>query len=215
MSLKARKDGVRFLLPKEFLLPEITEKYTRVLKARKGFFTQPIEYLNESIQQVQAFGFNGATEEQAQTVTGSMPDRQANMYDRSKTEAAAYPYPATSYMYRAQVSPLSLLDRTFSVYFRHMLGYLNYFMLFENFFLMYTRDTKYDEIDMNFNLDILNEHGSVYSRVVLQSPLMNAMEMVDFNFKQPTAQPGQFKVDFKYSNFNFQFMDMDGNILKT
>ena len=30
--------------------------------------------------------------------------------------------------------------------------------------------------------------------------------MLDFNYTQPTAQSDNFKVEFKYSNFDFQFI---------
>ena len=48
-GLKGRQDGFRLLLPKDFICPEIEEKYTKVLTERRGFYVKPIDFLNETI----------------------------------------------------------------------------------------------------------------------------------------------------------------------
>jgi hypothetical protein len=37
-------------------------------------------------------------------------------------------------------------------------------------------------------------------------PIINGMDMLDFDYTQPIAQSGTFKVEFKYSNFDYQFI---------
>ena len=203
LALKGRQDGFRILLPKEFLCEEIVEKYTNVLQQKNGFFVTPIDFLNETIQSVDVLGFqNGVFLNQQQSSTGRP------IIDENRVEQNKFMYPATEYAYRSETSPISLMDRTLNITFRHTLGYLNYFMLFENFWYQYSRDRFYKDLIPQITVDIFNEMGVIYSRIVLDSPLINGMDMLTFNYTQPTAQSQTFKVEIKYSNFDFQFLDV-------
>ena len=35
--------------------------------------------------------------------------------------------------------------------------------------------------------------------------------MLDFDYTQPIAQAGTFKIEFKYSNFDYQFIEIEDN----
>lgn len=201
LALRSRQNGYRLLLPKNFICEELQEKYTNILCEKHSFFVTPIDFINETIQQVELLGFNDATIMQQQTKTGKPLIRQ------ERVEQNAFQYPSTDFNYRKDVSPLSLVDRTLNIQFRHTVGYLNYFMLFENFWYMYSRDRAYDEMCHEFNIDLLNENGVIYSRVVIQDPMINSMDMLQFDFSQPVAQSQVFKVEFKYSNFDYQILD--------
>ena len=124
-GLKGRQDGFRLLFPKEFLVPQIEEKYTKILSDKHGYYLTPIDFINESIQKVNVLGFQNATVQQQQSSRGEPT------IDPSRVEQNKFLYAATDYNYRNGVSPISLTDRTFNVTFRHSLGYLNYFILFE------------------------------------------------------------------------------------
>ena len=203
-SLKARKDGFRLLLPKEFICPEIEEKYTKILRAKNGYLMTPIDFLNETIQKVQVFGIQNGTIQQQQPNRG-----KGAMIKFDRDQQNQFAFPATDYNYRSEVSPISLVDRTLNIEFRHTLGFLNYFLIFENFWYQFTRDRSYDEMLYSINIDIFNEKGSIYSRVVLDSPIINGIDMLDFDYTQPIATSETFKVELKYSNFDFQFLEFD------
>jgi len=203
LALKGRQDGFRLLFPKEFLVPEIEEKYTRILKDKKGYYLTPIDFINESIQKVNVLGFQNATMQQQQSTRGSEPTIDSSRYEQNK-----FMYAASDYNYRNGVSPISLTDRTFNVTFRHTLGYLNYFILFENFWYQFSRDMKYDNLMQSLPIDIFNERGSIYSRIILYYPLINSMDMLEFDYTQPVAQSQTFNIEFKYSNFDFEFIDI-------
>ena len=202
-GLKGRQDGFRLLFPKEFLVPQIEEKYTKILSDKHGYYLTPIDFVNESIQKVNVLGFQNATVQQQQSSRGE-PTIDPNRVDQNK-----FLYAATDYNYRNGVSPISLTDRTFNVTFRHSLGYLNYFILFENFWYQFARDMKYDDLMQRLSIDIINEKGSIYSRIVLFYPLINSMDMLEFDYSQPIAQSQTFNVEFKYSDFDFEFIDID------
>ena len=202
-GLKASQDGFRLLFPKEFLVPQIEEKYTKILSEKHGYYLTPIDFVNESIQKVNVLGFQNATVQQQQSSRGE-PTIDPNRVEQNK-----FLYAATDYNYRNGVSPISLTDRTFNVTFKHSLGYLNYFILFENFWYQFARDMKYDDLMQRLSIDIINEKGSIYSRIVLFYPLINSMDMLEFDYSQPIAQSLTFNVEFKYSDFDFEFIDID------
>ncbi len=202
-TLKGRKDGFRLLLPKKFICKEIEEKYSRILTSKNSFYITPIDFLNETIQKVQVLGFNNATEQQTQT--GS----QDPLFDFNRVQENNFRHTGSPYTYRNVNSPLSLIDMTLNLTFRHTLGYLNYFLLFENFWYQFSRDRASKEFDYNFFIDIYNEKGSIYSRIEIYNPIIESMDMLDLDFSQPVAQSETFNVVFKYSNFDYQFIDID------
>lgn len=204
LALKGRQDGFRLLFPKHFLHETIEEKYTKILKDKHSYFLDPIDFINETIQRVEVLGFQNATIQQDQTSRGDQP-----LINPRRTKENDFLYPQAPFSYRSEVSPIALTDMTLNVEFKHTLGYLNYFIIFENFWYMYSRDTQTKEINDYLYVDILNEIGSVYSRIKLMHPLINAMDMLSFDYTQPVAQSQTFKVEFKYSDFDFEFLQID------
>lgn len=202
LSLKSRQDGFRLLFPKEFLHEEIIKKYTEILIKKHSFITNPIDFLNETIQGVQILGFQEATVPQQQTGRGNF---SRNMPSRIRENN--FLHTSTEFNYRSEVNPLQLVDKTLNVIFRHTLGFINYFMLFENFMIQYERDTDNTELIPNLFIDVIDSKGCVYCRVRLDFPLINSMDMLDLTYTNPIAQSQTFQVVFKYSNFAIDFID--------
>lgn len=203
-GLKGRQDGFRLLLPKEFLVPEVEAKYAGILKEKLGYFDSPIDFLNETIQKVNVLGFQDGTMTQDQPVKGAEPTMKQNRIKQNQ-----FQYAGSQFNYRSGVPPIQLTDKTFNITFRHTLGYLNYFMLFENFWYQFSRDMNYEDLPQRFTIDLYNELGSIYSRVSLFYPMINSMDMLEFDYTQPIAQSQTFTIEFKYSNFDFEFISID------
>lgn len=207
-ALKGRKDGFRFLFPQDFICDEINEKYGKILQEQKSFFMKPVDFINETIKGIQILGFSEATTEQQQPGIGNVIRVPSNpMIDRTKQNAFAHT--AAGHTYRSEKNPLALIDKTFNVTFRHTLGFLNYFMLFENFWYLYSRDTKSENTKNIFTIDIIDSHGRAYSRIVLYDPVINGIDMLTLDYSQPIAQSETFQVVFKYSNIDYQFLDVN------
>lgn len=205
-ALKGRKDGFRFLLPSDFICDEINDKYAKILQEQKSFFLKPIDFLNETIKGIQILGFSEGTMEQQQPGHGNPIRQQINpLTDR--TEQNRFAHTASGATYRSEKNPLALIDKTLNVTFRHTLGFLNYFMLFENFWYLYSRDTKADR--QVFTIDIIDAHGRAYSRIVLYDPIIHGIDMLNLDYSQPVAQSETFNVIFKYSNIDYQFLDVN------
>lgn len=202
-TLNARQDLFKVTLPDDFIVPEINSKYAKIIKENKSFMYRPIDFLNETIQSVQVLGFIDGTVQQMQSGKGNpliRPDRQQEN-DMMHT--------STEYTYRSEKNPLALIDKTMNIYFRHTLGFVNYFLLFENFFYQYSRDRKYNEMIDQIPIDIINNKGEVYSRIVVINPIINSIDMLDLNYNAPNETMSTFKVEFKFSNLDYQFIDIE------
>jgi len=204
-TLKGRQDGFRFLLPDEFIPNELNEKYTKLLTDAHSFITKPIDFINESMQKVQVFGFNDATIAQQQ------PRRGEPIMYPTRIAENNFMHTAVDFNYRSVSNPESLVDMTLNVTFRHTLGYINYMLMFESFFYQYSRDMKYKDLPYQFNIDLFGERGQIYSRIILMNPLISGMDMLDFDYTQPVANSQTFNVIWKYSNFDYQFIETDAN----
>lgn len=201
-TLAQSPDKFRLLLPDEFIPEEIEAKYTKILTDAHSFITKPIDFLNETIQKVDVLGFNSASVAQSQTNSGT-PLRSANRIYQNEIQGGT-----SDVYYRSATNPLSLIDKTLNIDFRHTLGYVNYFLLFESFMYQYSRDTQYlKHMDFNFNVDIMNENGAIYSRVVLMHPIIDGIDMLSFDYTQPNPSSRTFRCIWKYDNFDYQFIN--------
>ena len=207
-SLKGRQDGFRLLLPQEFICDEINDKYAKILQNQKSFFTKPIDFLNETIQSVQVLGFSDGTVNQPQPGIGHP------LIDPNRVKQNKFLHTATDFTYRSEVNPLQLIDKTLNITFRHTLGFLNYFLLFENFWYLYSRDKQYEDISFTFNIDIIKQNGRVYSKIVLYDPIIHGIDMLDLNYTKPVAESQTFTVIFKYSNIDYQFISTNDLLIQ-
>ena len=81
-------------------------------------------------------------------------------------------------------------------------------MIFENFWWLYSRDKQYSDMRLEFTVDLLDNNEKVYSRIVIKDPMIDGIDMLDFDYTQPVAESGTFNVIFKYSNIDYQFIDV-------
>ena len=176
-TLNARQDLFKVTLPDDFIVSEINDKYANIIKANKSFTYKPIDFLNETIQSVQVLGFVDGTFQQQQSGIGA-PIIRPNRIEENK-----FLLTSTEYTYRSEKNPLALIDKTLNIFFRHTLGFVNYFMIFENFFYQYSRDRKYKEMPDQIPIDIFNTNGEIYSRILIIDPIINGIDMLDhFSF---------------------------------
>ena len=199
-SLKGRQDNFKLIIPDDFISKEINEKYTNILKAQKSFLYRPIDFLNETIQSIEVLGFNNAVFTQQQTGSGYP------IINKQRIEENRFRHTSSEVVYRSEQTPINLIEKTLIIHFRHTLGFVNYFLLFENFWYQYSRDRKYDEISESFSVNLLNNKGEIYSKILLTNPLINSMDMLGMNYAQPVAASQTFQVEFKYSNIDYQFI---------
>ena len=100
-TLANKKDGFRLLLPKDFLLPDIQKKYGNIIRKKRSFYVNPIDFLNETIQTVDVLGFQNAT------ITQDQPSKGTTDKDTDE-----FLFPSAPYSWRNPQSPLSIIDMT-------------------------------------------------------------------------------------------------------
>ena len=201
--LNARQDLFKVTLPDDFISPEINDKYAKIIQENKSFLYRPIDFLNETIQSVQVLGFVEGTVQQLQSGKGNP------IIKKDRINVDAMMHTSTEYTYRSEKNPFALIDKTLNIYFRHTLGFVNYFLLFENFFYQYSRDRQYKELIDQIPIDIINNKGEVYSRILIMDPIINSIDMLDLNYNAPNETMATFKVEFKFSNLDYQFIDIE------
>jgi hypothetical protein len=195
LSLSPRYDLFRFHLPKTFLPPEIEAKYTAILNKDAYTMTTAIDYLNESIQGVSMPGINDLTTVQTQHGSNNIT-RTSN---RLNVEAAH------EITYLTVENPLEKIDKEFKVTFRSNNGLLNYFMLYETAFWYACREYTWDCEPVMY-IELLNEDGTVISRVKYIDVHFNGIEGLDFNYSKIEREANTFDITFKFNNIDFEYL---------
>ena len=196
LSLSPRYDLVRFSFPKTFLPKEIEEKYTAILNKENATLTTAIDYLNESIQSVTMPGISELTIQQVQHgsngINTNLPIKKLNVE------------PAHEMTYIAPGNPLEKIEKEFKVTFRANQGLINYFMLYETAFYLICKGTGGD-CEPVLYIDLMDEKGTVISRVKYMDVHMDGLEGREFNYTKVERESDTFEVTFKFNNIDFEY----------
>lgn len=196
LSLSPRYDLIRFHLPKTFIPPTVEEKYTKWLNTDAYTMKSSIDYLNESIQGVTMPGIQGLTMTQQQH--GSNNIRLDGINKRINVE------PMHEINHISSGNPLEKLDKEFKVTFRTNQGLLNYFMLYETAFHYACREYRWEAEPVMY-IEILNEDGTVISKVKFIDVYIEGIEGLDFNYSKIDRESNTFDVTFKFNNIDFEY----------
>lgn len=209
LSLAPRYDLFKFQFPKDFLVPELIEKYSKVLNQRKYVITDPTEFLNESIQGIEVFGIDGSVIEQQQT------HKNTNLVEHNKGLSQVRALgkiqrtePDSQIYYRSTANPLSFLSKQITVTIRHTQGFLTYFMLMENWFHLYAKE-RLDDKPVTWYADIINEQGEVISRIIFKNPVFNGLDNLQLSYDKVLREGSTFNATFNYSNIDYEFIGID------
>lgn len=201
LSLSPREDLFEFEFPKDFIPDEIKDKYAKVIyNAGKGVITDPIAYLNESIQGISIPGISSMTIEQ------TMPGGSHPMGSLHKMPSHTEVEPTADNFTYSPANPLSLIDREFTVTLRKNQGLYNYFMLYETAFFKLCKQYEYNEKDDLFTVYILNEHGNIASKILIYQPRLDSIEGMSFSYNKTERSTDTFDLKFKFNNIDFEFV---------
>lgn len=196
LSLSPRYDLIRFHLPKTFIPTEVEEKYTKFLNTDAYTMKSAIDYLNESIQGVSMPGISGLTITQQQH--GSNNIKLDSIKKRINVE------PMHEINHISSGNPLEKMDKEFKVTFRLNQGLYNYFMLYETAFYYACRKYRWDCEPVMY-IEILNEEGTVISKVKFIDVYIDGIEGLDFNYTKVEREANTFDVTFKFNNIDFEY----------
>lgn len=197
LSLSPRYDLVRFYLPKTFLPKEIEEKYTAILNRENATIVTAIDYLNESIQSITMPGISELTVQQVQhgsnNINTSIPNKRKLNVE-----------PSHEMNYITPGNPLEKIEKEFKVTFRANQGLINYFMLYETAFHYVCKGT-YADCEPVMYIDLMDEKGTVISRVKYMDIHMDGLEGREFNYTKVERESDTFEVTFKFNNIDFEY----------
>ena len=193
LSLSPRFDLFKFVFPKDFLPKEVEEKYAEIINRNPGVVTTPIDYLNESIQGINIPGMSDLLIVQPQHESNPIRPR----LHRSNVE------PKHDVNYLSSGNPLEKLGKEFKVTFRMNQGLYNYFMLYETIFHRYVKQEDIRPYDPVFLIDILNEDGTIVSRIKLKDVYIDGIDGLDFNYNKVERSGDTFDVNFRFNNIDF------------
>lgn len=204
LSLSPRMDLFVFKLPKDFLPDELYEKYQKILNKEKSVITEPIEYLNESIQGITFPGISDLLVEQQQhsplhpqnsSVSKGLKNTKNNV-DAGRTNVSYSP-----------ANILSQLTGEFTVTFRKNQGLYNYWMLYESIFYKVLKQYLKSEKDDVFYITILNEDGVSVARLKLFQPRIDGIDGLEFNYNKVERESGTFDIKFRFNNIDFDIIE--------
>lgn len=194
LSLSPRYDLIRFHLPKTFIPKEVEKKYTSALNEDSYTLKSAIDYLNESIQGITMPGISGLTINQ----------QQIGSNDITRTNKRINVEPTHEITYFSTGNPLEKIEKEFKVTFRMNQGLLNYFMLYETAF-HYACKTHQHDPESRMYIEIMNEDGTVISKVTFMDVYIDGIDGLDFNYTKIERDAGTFDVTFKFNNIDFEY----------
>lgn len=197
LSLSPRYDLFKFSLPKDFLPKEVEEKYQGLLAKNAGVLTTPIDYLNESIQSINFPGISDIIVTQVQHSSN----------DIKRTLGKLNVEPKREQIYSSTANPLDKIEQSFKVTFRMNQGLYNYFMLYETTFHQICKPQEHKHQPVFF-IELMDEDGVVTSRIIFKNVLIDGIEGLEFSFNKVERESGTFDVTFKFSNIDFEFIEV-------
>lgn len=195
LSLTPRFDLFEFHFPKDWFPEEIVEKYAMALRKNQAVITDPIHYINESIQGITIPGLSDLAVTQQQTSTNDSPLGRMR-YNRE---------PAHEQSYRTPDNPLAHIDNTFKVTIRQNQGLCNYFMMYESIFWHLCKPMDFYEGEDLFKIFILDEKGVARSSIKLFQPVVQSISGLEFTYSKVERTAETFDVEFKFNNIDFDF----------
>lgn len=175
MILNAKNNQFVFRLPKGFLDQELQDKYSFYLKRLPTPFDSIEDYLNHTIQSV------------------TFPQVSADEVEQTLDKRPQY--------WRQSFDLERIIPKEFTVNFKTADGYLNYWVLFEQFqrYLHEQNNTK--EYFPDMNLMFLDRDGYQLVTVTFRQPLMKAIDSVEMSYASTAFEFRTFGVTFKYNLF--------------
>lgn len=200
ISLKPRFDLFRFVFPLTFFPQHVIDKYKKIMDSNQSLFTSPVDYINESIIGVTIPGISDLIVTQPQISHNASPDIHVGL-GKLRVE------PKRDQSYLSAENILTKIENTFTVKMRKNQGLYNYFMMYETILHHYDKRAEYERkpID-NFVIDIMNETGSVTTKVILKQPVVSSIEGLEFSYNKIERQGEEFNVTFSYNNIDFEFL---------
>lgn len=186
MILNAKNNQFVFRFPKGFIFPEVEEKYNFYLKRLPTPFENITDYVNHTIQSVT---FPSVSSDEVEQFVG----RKVVVDGKNVTKNPQY--------WRQSLDLERVIPKEFSVNLKAADGYLNYWVLFENY-RRYLMITNMEDYFPDMNIFYLDREGYQILTISLKQPLMKSISEVEMNYSSTAMEFRTFTVGFKYNTFD-------------
>lgn len=183
LSNNPRQDLFVFRIQPEFFDADIVKKYDALLRQYDMTFDTIESVINESIQGVTFPGFEFTPIEQVQ---------QRNDYSSSPE------------YFRQNENIQSIVQKTITVTFRHVNGYLSYFCLLEHFFKLYSFPETKRHLG-TWPIQILDLYGNVVYTLNMKRMLFTGISDLALSYTNTDRSFISFECTFYYSEFDTVF----------
>jgi hypothetical protein len=174
MILNSKNNQFVFTLPKGFLDEELQKKYSFYLKRLPTPYENIEDYLNATIQSVT---FPSVAADEVEQTLDKTPQFWRQSFDLER-----------------------IITKEFTVNFKTADGYLNYWVLFEQFQRYLRLESKRDYFP-DMNLRFLDRQGYQLVNVIFRQPLMKGMDSLEMSYASTAFEFRTFGVTFKYNIF--------------
>lgn len=185
MINSGRNNAFYFNFPKEFVPEAIVKRYKPILDKIPGnMITEPIDFINYSVQSVNLPGM---------TYT---PTEQTNHMGTKKHHRDAIP-----------VEELKAKEMTIT--FQKLDGYINYWMMYDIMMYYYADDNSKLYLPEGTAVRILDEEGFIIITATLERLLFNEISELNLSFSENMPDFNTFECTFTYNKLNIK-NEIDG-----
>lgn len=197
LSLSPRFDLFHFQLPRDYFPEIVLEKYQKIINKNQSVIIDPVNYINESIMGITVPGISDLNIAQNQPSHNSIRQtpRRINIE------------PIHENYYHSSTNPVNNIEKEFKITFRQNQGLYNYFMMYETIFYRICKPSLYSKGSDVFTIELLDDKGSVSSKLFLMQPLVSGIDGLEFSYSKTDRELETFDVMFNFNNINFDFVD--------
>lgn len=188
MILNSKNNSFVFRFPKGFITPELEEKYNFYLKRLPTPFETITDYVNHTIQSVT---FPGVSSDEVEQIVGR------------KTSVEGKPLTKNPQYWRQSLDLDRAFPKEFTVSLKAADGYINYWVLFENY-RKYLEVTNMEDYLPDMNIMYLDREGYELITIDFKQPLMKGISEVEMNYASTALEFRVFSVTFKYNTFDIK-----------
>lgn len=189
LILNARYNQFKFLFPKDFLFPDIENKYQQYLKDLPTAYPDSRSFLNSTVQSISFPGVTGVTPVDQIQAGRSVSYRQGYRFSQ-------------------------VINRDFTVTFRLTDAYLNYWLMYEQLlrFTNFAEEEPNDpdrEFFPDFEILYLTSDGNLTILQKLKQVLFMGISDLTPTYTDISNSTKQFTCSFKFNYFELQVHPMD------
>lgn len=184
MFITARNSQFKFNFPRTFIPEKIKNKYKPyITRMPGGMIKEPIDLFNYSIQSL------------------SLPGPSFDPVIQNDN-------PGLSRNFRTSLPNQEFFDKTMTVTFKALDGYLNYWMAIELYDYYYSLNGKHPFLPEGIGIQMIDAEGNTYITAQIQQLILNSMSSLDLNFSDNTIEFKTFDLGFVYN-----FLDIKINLV--